>query len=56
MKAAVLYAPNELRVADVKYPQVGKGDVVIKVKAAAICGTDGRIISGKKLKVCVTLL
>ncbi len=47
MKAAVLYAPNELRVADVKYPQVGKGDVVIKVKAAAICGTDGRIISGK---------
>ncbi|RFT10178.1 threonine dehydrogenase [Providencia rettgeri] len=50
MKAAVLYAPNELRVADVKYPQVGKGDVVIKVKAAAICGTDGRIISGKKTK------
>ena len=37
MKAAVLYAPNELKVAEIKYPQVGKGDVVIKVKAAAIC-------------------
>ncbi|WP_369308866.1 zinc-dependent dehydrogenase [Providencia rettgeri] len=50
MKAAVLYAPNELKVTEIKYPQVGKGDVVIKVKAAAICGTDGRIISGKKTK------
>lgn len=50
MKAAVLYAPNDLKVAEVKYPQVGKGDVVIRVKAAAICGTDGRIITGKKTK------
>lgn len=46
----MLYAPNDLKVAEVKYPQVGKGDVVIRVKAAAICGTDGRIITGKKTK------
>ncbi|NIH24142.1 MULTISPECIES: zinc-dependent dehydrogenase [Providencia] len=50
MKAAVLYAPNELKVAEIKYPQLGKGDVIIRIKAAAICGTDGRIVSGRKTK------
>lgn len=40
MKAAVLHAPNDLRLDDVERPSARSGDVVIKVSAAGICGTD----------------
>jgi len=41
MKAAVLYAPGDLRVEDVPKPEPpGKGEVIIKVMAAGICGSD----------------
>jgi L-iditol 2-dehydrogenase len=48
MKAAVLTAPNEiaLRIADDPLP--APGDVVIRVRAATICGTDIRIYRGRK--------
>lgn len=50
MKAAVLYGANNVEVAEIDKPKAGSGELVIKVKAAAICGTDGRIITGKKTK------
>lgn len=50
MKAAVLYAANKLEVAQLDKPKAGPGDLVIRVKASAICGTDGRIVTGKKTK------
>ena len=50
MLAALLKAPGELEIADVETPRAGEGDIVIRVRAAAICGTDLRIISGKKKK------
>ncbi|MCS7241330.1 zinc-dependent dehydrogenase [Candidatus Caldatribacterium sp.] len=43
MKAAVFYGPLDLRVEERPIPQVGKGDVLVRVEACAICGTDVRI-------------
>ena len=40
MKAAVLHAKDDLRYEDHKTPQVGKGCVLVKVKATGICGSD----------------
>ena len=40
MKQAVLYGPGDLRLDDILQPKAGPEDVVIKVAAAGICGTD----------------
>lgn len=43
MKAAVLYKPGDLRIENVPTPSFGDEDVLLKVGACAICGTDIRI-------------
>ena len=48
MKAAVLKAPNEISLEEIDTPKAGSGDVVIRVRAATICGTDIRIYRGRK--------
>ena len=40
MKAAVYYAPSDLRIENVDMPEVGPNDVLIKVGACGICGSD----------------
>ena len=45
MLAARMYGANDLRVEEVAVPEVGDGEVLIKVKAAAVCGTDVRMLS-----------
>lgn len=40
MRAAVLYAPGDLRVEDAPVPVCGPGDVLVRVKAAGVCGSD----------------
>jgi len=40
MRAAVLFGVGDLRVVDAPMPRAGAGDVVIKVEAALMCGTD----------------
>jgi L-iditol 2-dehydrogenase len=40
MKAANLYAPGDIRCEDVPIPQPGPGEVLIKVKACGVCGSD----------------
>jgi (R,R)-butanediol dehydrogenase/meso-butanediol dehydrogenase/diacetyl reductase len=40
MKVAVIHGPGDLRLDDAEQPAAGPGDVVIKVAAAGICGTD----------------
>jgi threonine dehydrogenase-like Zn-dependent dehydrogenase len=40
MKVAVLHGPGDLRLDETERPSAGPGDVVIKVAAAGICGTD----------------
>ena len=45
MKAAVLFGPNDLRVVERKVPSPGLQEVLIKVEACAICGTDPKILA-----------
>ena len=40
MKAANLYAPGDIRYEEVPVPQPGPGEVLIKVKACGVCGSD----------------
>lgn len=48
MKAGLLKAPDELIFETVPDPKMEKGDLLIKVRAATICGTDIRIFRGRK--------
>ena len=50
MKAAVLRGPNDLALTTIATPQAGPGDLVLRVRAATVCGTDLRILTGKKTK------
>ncbi len=47
MKAAVVEKPNRLVVKQMPVPEIGDGDVLIKVKYTGICGTDWSIFTGK---------
>ncbi|MDF3037799.1 MAG: adh, partial [Thermomicrobiales bacterium] len=47
MKAVVVEEPGAVRVADVPAPTPGPNDVVLKVGACGICGTDVHIIDGE---------
>ncbi len=44
MKAAVLHGPHDLRMEEVAVPSPGPEEVLIRVKACAICGTDPKVI------------
>ncbi len=48
MQAAVLTAPRALRLQGVRDPVPGPGEVLVRVRAAGICGTDYRIWSGER--------
>lgn len=48
MKAAVLTAIDEIRYETVADPVLRPGDLLLKVRAATVCGTDIRILRGKK--------
>lgn len=50
MKQATLYQPNDLRVEEHQVPELAEGEVLIKVTAALLCGTDLRIYTGRKTK------
>ncbi len=55
MKAAILTKPGQFDVREVDKPSCESGDVLIRVKICAICGTDLRIFSGqKKIDVPIT--
>ncbi|WP_233284903.1 alcohol dehydrogenase catalytic domain-containing protein [Agrobacterium tumefaciens] len=48
MKAGLLKAPNDLTFETVADPKLASGDLLIRVKAATVCGTDIRIFRGRK--------
>jgi L-iditol 2-dehydrogenase len=50
MKAAVLQAPNQLRLTDIATPEAAPGELILRVRAATVCGTDLRILTGRKTK------
>lgn len=46
MIAAVFYGPNDVRLETVPTPQIGESEVLIKVRACGICGTDLNMFTG----------
>ena len=46
MLAAVYHGPQDLRVEEVPVPDIGPGEILLKVDSASICGTDLRIYHG----------
>lgn len=48
MKSAVFYGKHDLRVEEHEMPKTGPKDVLIKVKACGVCGTDVHIYEGDK--------
>lgn len=42
MKAAVFHGPEDLRVCDVPRPAIGETELLVKVAACAVCGSDVR--------------
>ena len=50
MRAVVLRGPNQFAPEDIPVPEIGNDEILLEMKAAAICGTDMRILTGKKTK------
>lgn len=46
MKSAIFYGKHSMKVEDVNKPNIGKDDVLIKVMACGVCGTDVHIYEG----------
>jgi len=46
MKAMILSAPHELKVGEIARPQLGPGQVLVRVINSGICGTDLKIFEG----------
>lgn len=46
MKAAVFYEKQDLKIEEIGMPTVGPEDVLVKVMACGICGTDVHIFHG----------
>ncbi len=46
MRAVVLHGWNDVRLEDVPVPTPGPGEVLCRIRACAICGTDARLITG----------
>ncbi len=46
MRALVVSGPDDFAVRDVDRPRPGRFEVLCRVRAAAICGTDPHIIQG----------
>jgi threonine dehydrogenase-like Zn-dependent dehydrogenase len=51
VKAARLHSPGNITVDEIPTPIAGAGDIVIKVRAASICGTDRRIAANGHFKL-----
>jgi len=48
MKAAIIKSPGNIAVENYEMPVPGKGEVLLKIVACAICGTDQRVLKGEK--------
>jgi len=44
MKAARIYGANDFRIDDIEIPEIDDNEILLRVKAAAVCGTDLRMI------------
>lgn len=51
MKAAYYYGIGDIRIEDADIPKINEGEILIKVKACAVCGTDLRIFKFGHFKI-----
>jgi D-arabinose 1-dehydrogenase-like Zn-dependent alcohol dehydrogenase len=49
MKAVVLHGADDMRVQAWPVPELGPGEVLLKVEVASICGTDVKVLHRKLL-------
>lgn len=54
MKSAVFYGKHDIKVVDIKKPEVDVNDVLIEVRACGVCGTDVHIYEGDEGSASVT--
>jgi L-iditol 2-dehydrogenase len=47
VKAAVLYQPHDIRIEERATPEPGPGEVLIRIKACGVCGTDNALFVGE---------
>src|SRR5438128_10939329 len=40
MRAAMYYANDDVRIVDLPTPRIGPGEILVRVKASGICGSD----------------
>lgn len=50
MKAVILNGPNSFETKEIDKPTINNKEILLKMEKAAICGTDIRILEGKKTK------
>jgi L-iditol 2-dehydrogenase len=48
VKAAVIKSPGNIEIEQIEKPAPEKGEVLLKVNACALCGTDQRVLAGEK--------
>lgn len=46
MKAAVFHKKNDLRIEEIPVPEISENEILVKVRACGICGTDVHIYNG----------
>lgn len=46
MRAVVIVAPDQVEIQDVEIPEIGPDEVLIQVKACAVCGSDPMLVHG----------
>lgn len=54
-KIAFMYGPHDLRIEEVLLPPLKPNQVLIKLKACGICGSDVECFEGKSRKGAMTL-
>lgn len=50
MKAAVFYKKEDLRIEDIPVPEISDTEVLVKVHACGICGTDVHILTATRAR------
>jgi L-iditol 2-dehydrogenase len=51
---AVFHGPGQLEVGEVSKPEISPDEVLVKVGANTVCGTDVRILRGEKTRGIAT--
>ncbi|MDR1582035.1 MAG: zinc-dependent dehydrogenase [Prevotellaceae bacterium] len=51
MKAVVFYAPGDIRVEEIERPVCGTGEVLVKVDACAVCGSDMKAAASGNVRI-----